>query len=479
MLDLLNDLLWSKVLIVALVGIGLFLTLRSSVVQLRYFGDMFKIFASASVRKEGQLSSFQALMLSVAGRVGAGNIAGVAVAIMLGGPGAVFWMWVVALLGMATSYFECSLAQLYKRRNADGTYRGGPAYYIQHGLGQRWMAVLFSVLLLVTFGFGFNALQSFTLASSMHDAFGVPTIASGVVLAAVMALIIFGGIKRIASMADVLVPIMALSYIGMALFVVFTNIAEVPATLALIVKSAFGLEEAFAGSVGAAILMGVKRGLFSNEAGLGSAPNVAAVAEVPHPASQGIVQSLSVFIDTILVCTSTALIILLSGVYQPGAEMAGVVMTQTALAALVGEWGRIFVSMALLLFVFTTLVYNYYLGENALGFFSQKPALVKVYRALVIALVMWGSVQDLSTVFAFADVTMGLLALVNLAALILLYKVGLRLMRDYDKQIDDGIAHPVLDRRDYADLDLDPSVWQQARETTPAAGADARAAARQ
>ena len=479
MLDLLNDLLWSKVLIVALVGIGLFLTLRSSVVQLRYFGDMFKIFASASVRKEGQLSSFQALMLSVAGRVGAGNIAGVAVAIMLGGPGAVFWMWVVALLGMATSYFECSLAQLYKRRNADGTYRGGPAYYIQHGLGQRWMAVLFSVLLLVTFGFGFNALQSFTLASSMQDAFGVPAFASGVVLAVVMALIIFGGIKRIASMADVLVPIMALSYIGMALFVVATNIAEVPATLALIVKSAFGLEEAFAGSVGAAILMGVKRGLFSNEAGLGSAPNVAAVAEVPHPASQGIVQSLSVFIDTILVCTSTALIILLSGVYQPGTEMAGVVMTQTALAALVGEWGRIFVSMALLLFVFTTLVYNYYLGENALGFFSQKPVLVKVYRALVIALVMWGSVQDLSTVFAFADVTMGLLALVNLIALVLLYKVGLRLMRDYDKQIDDGITHPVLDRRDYADLDLDPSVWQQTRETTPAAGIDARAAARQ
>ncbi len=478
MLDLLNDLLWSKVLIVTLVGLGLFFTLRSSVVQLRYFGDMFKIFASATKRKEGQLSSFQALMLSVAGRVGAGNIAGVAVAIMLGGPGAVFWMWVVALLGMATSYFECSLAQLYKRRNADGTYRGGPAYYIQHGLGQRWMAVLFSVLLLVTFGFGFNALQSFTVASSLQDAFGVPTIASGVVLAAIMALIVFGGIKRIASMADVLVPIMAVSYIGMALFVVGSNISEVPATLALIVKSAFGLEEAFAGSVGAAILMGVKRGLFSNEAGLGSAPNVAAVAEVPHPAAQGIVQSLSVFIDTILVCTSTALIILLSGVYQPGTEMAGVVLTQTALAALVGEWGRIFVSLALLLFVFTTLVYNYYLGENALGFFSQKPALVKVYRALVIALVLWGSVQDLSTVFAFADVTMGLLALVNLVALALLYKTVLRLMRDYDQQIDDGIEQPVLDRSQFADLDLDPAAWPQAAKATAANPAKAGAASR-
>jgi AGCS family alanine or glycine:cation symporter len=257
----------------------------------------------------------------------------------------------------------------------------------------------------------------------------------------------------------------------MALFVVGSNIGEVPATLALIVKSAFGLEEAFAGSVGAAILMGVKRGLFSNEAGLGSAPNVAAVAEVAHPAAQGIVQSLSVFIDTILVCTSTALIILLSGVYQPGTEMAGVVLTQTALAALVGEWGRIFVSTALLLFVFTTLVYNYYLGENALGFFSQKPALVKVYRALVIALVLWGSVQDLSTVFAFADVTMGLLALVNLVALVLLYKTGLRLMRDYDAQIKAGVEQPVFDRRQYADLDLDQAAWPLPPTTGPAASA--------
>ena len=407
MLDLLNDLLWSKVLIVALVGLGLYFSIRSRFVQFRYFGDMFRIFAEAFERQPGQLSSFQALMLSVAGRVGAGNIAGVAVAIMLGGPGAVFWMWLVALLGMATSYFECSLAQLYKRREADGTYRGGPAFYILHGLGQRWMAVVFSILLLVTFGFGFNAVQSYTVATSLHDTFGLPTYVSGLVLVAVIGLIIFGGIKRIASMADVLVPIMAFSYIGMALVVLGMNITEVPETLALIVRSAFGLEPAFAGGIGAAIIMGVKRGLFSNEAGLGSAPNVAAVAEVKHPAAQGIVQSLSVFIDTILVCTSTALIILLSGVYQPGSEMAGVVLTQTALAAEVGEWGRVFVSMALLLFVFTTLVYNYYLGENALSFFSKKRWLLQLYRVMVIALVLWGSMQDLSTVFGFADVTMG------------------------------------------------------------------------
>ena len=459
MLDLLNDLLWSKVLIVALVGLGLYFSIRSRFVQFRYFGNMFSIFAEAFQRKPGQLSSFQALMLSVAGRVGAGNIAGVAVAIMLGGPGAVFWMWLVALLGMATSYFECSLAQLFKRREPDGGYRGGPAFYIQHGLGLRWLAIVFSILLLVTFGFGFNAVQSYTVATSLHDTFGLPTHFSGLALVAVIGLIIFGGIKRIASMADVLVPIMAFSYIGMALVVIGMNVSEVPATLALIVKSAFGLEPAFAGGIGAAILMGVKRGLFSNEAGLGSAPNVAAVAEVKHPAAQGIVQSLSVFIDTLLVCTSTALIILLSGVYQPGMEEAGVVLTQTALAAEVGEWGRVFVSMALLLFVFTTLVYNYYLGENALGFFTSKRWMVQVYRVLVIALVLWGSMQDLSTVFGFADVTMGLLALVNLFAVFMLFKIGLRLMRDYDEQISAGVESPVLDAKKFADLDLDPSVW--------------------
>ena len=460
MLDLLNDFIWSKLLIVMLIGLGLYFTVASRFVQFRYFSSMFRIFGEAFKRQPGQLSSFQALMLSVAGRVGAGNIAGVSVAIMLGGPGAIFWMWVVALVGMATSYFECSLAQLYKRREPDGTYRGGPAFYIQHGLGQRWLGVVVSILLLVTFGFGFNAVQSFTVASSLHDTFGLPTIVSGLILTGVIGLIIFGGIKRIASMADVLVPIMAFSYIGMALVVIGMNLSEVPATFAMIFKAAFGLEPAFAGGIGAAIMMGVKRGLFSNEAGLGSAPNVAAVAEVKHPAAQGIVQALSVFIDTLLVCTSTALIILLSGVYQPGSEMAGVVLTQTALAAEVGEWGRVFVSVALLLFVFTTLIYNYYLGENALGFFTEKRTPVVIYRVLVIILVLWGSVQDLGTVFAFADVTMGLLAICNLIALALLFKVGLRLMRDYDAQIKAGVESPVFDPQKFADLDLDPKAWQ-------------------
>lgn len=459
MLDILNDLIWSKLLIVMLIGLGLYFTIASRFVQFRYFGSMFRIFSEAFQHQPGQLSSFQALMLSVAGRVGAGNIAGVSVAIMLGGPGAIFWMWMVALVGMATSYFECSLAQLYKRRESDGSYRGGPAFYIQHGLGQRWLGIVVSLLLLVTFGFGFNAVQSYTVASSLHDTFGVPTYISGLALVVVIGLIIFGGIQRIAKIADILVPSMAFAYIAMALFVIGGNIDQVAGVLTLIVKSAFGLEPAFAGGIGAAIIMGVKRGLFSNEAGLGSAPNVAAVAEVKHPVAQGIVQSLSVFIDTIVLCSCTALIILLSGVYQPGTEMAGVVLTQTAMAALVGEWGRVFVSIALLLFVFTTLIYNYYLGENALSFFTSKRWPVQTYRVLVVALVLWGSVQDLGTVFAFADVTMGLLAIANLIALALLFKVGLRLMRDYDKQIKAGVASPVFDPKDFADLDLDPAAW--------------------
>ncbi|MBE7374056.1 alanine/glycine:cation symporter family protein [Pseudomonas lopnurensis] len=460
MLDILNDLIWSKLLIVMLIGLGLYFTVASRFVQFRYFGSMFGIFGEAFKRQPGQLSSFQALMLSVAGRVGAGNIAGVSVAIMLGGPGAIFWMWVVALVGMATSYFECSLAQLYKRREADGGYRGGPAFYIEHGLGQRWLGIVVSLLLLVTFGFGFNAVQSYTVASSLHDTFGVPTFVSGLVLMAVIALIISGGIKRIATFADVLVPAMAFSYIAMAIFVIGSNAGQIPDAFGMILRGAFGLEPAFAGGIGAAIIMGVKRGLFSNEAGLGSAPNVAAVAEVKHPVAQGIVQSLSVFIDTIVLCSCTALIILLSGVYQPGGEeVAGVVLTQSAVAAVVGEWGRVFVSLALLLFVFTTLIYNYYLGENALGFFTAKRWPVLLYRLLVIALVMWGSIQDLGTVFGFADVTMGLLAICNLIALALLFKVGLRLMRDYDSQRKAGVESPVFDPAQFADLDLDPAVW--------------------
>jgi AGCS family alanine or glycine:cation symporter len=459
----LNDLLWGKVLVSVLILVGLTLTVASRFVQVRYFLRMFRILGQAFHHERGHLSSFQALALSVAGRVGAGNIAGVAVAITLGGPGAIFWMWVVGLLGMATSFFECSLAQLFKRAEPDGTYRGGPAYYIERGLRLRWLAGIYSVLLLVTFGLAFIALQSFTASSSLADSFGVPVHATGAALTALLGLIIFGGIRRIAAVTEYLVPIMAIGYLLVALAVLALNIAELPGALALIVKSAFGLEEAAGGAIGAALMQGVKRGLFSNEAGLGSAPNVAAVAWVRHPGSQGIVQAFSVFIDTLIMCTCTASIIILSSLYEPGMlQVDGVVLTQAALADHVGDWGRSFVSVALMLFAFSSILYNYYLGENALNFFSEENrTLFNGFRCAVLVLVFWGSIQDLGTVFAFADLAMGLLAICNLAALALLLKIGMRILRDFDDQVGRGIDEPVMHARRFEDLDIDRRAWEQ------------------
>jgi len=461
MLTFLNDLLWGKVLIVALVVIGLLFTIRSRFVQFRYFFHMFTMLQGSFKTEEGQLSSFQALALSVAGRVGAGNIAGVAVAISLGGPGAIFWMWLIALIGMATSFFECTLAQVFKHTQPDGTYRGGPAYYMEKALGQRWVGSVFSLLLLVTFGFGFNAVQSYTVATSVQDSFGVPTNITGVILMVILGLVIFGGVKRIAQIAEFIVPGMAGGYFLMALYVLITNITELPEVISLIVGSAFGLVPAIAGGIGVAIVYGVKRGLFSNEAGLGSAPNVAAVAYVKHPVNQGIIQSFSVFIDTIILCTCTAAVILLSEVYKPGEEVQGILLTQSAMAEHVGGWGRAFITIALVLFAFTSIIYNYYLGENSLTFFSEgNQMIVTVFRVLTLVLIIWGAVQDLSTVFGFADLTMGLLALVNIYALFRLANLGLRVMRDFDEQIKQGIAEPIFQADKFPDVNLDRQTWE-------------------
>lgn len=461
MLAMLNDLLWGKVLIFVLIPLGLWFTIASGAVQFRYFGHMFAIMGQAFKHEQGRLSSFQALTLSVAGRVGGGNIVGVAVAISLGGPGAIFWMWMVGLIGMATSFFECSLAQLYKRQDSEGVFRGGPAYYIEHGLGQRWLAVLFSILLLVTFGLAFVALQSYVVAGSMRDSIGLPSWASGLLLVTMLGGIVFGGIKRIASVTEWLVPIMGISYLLVALIVIGLNFSRVPEMITLIIQNAFGYGPALGGGVGAAIILGIKRGLFSNEAGLGSAPNVAAVAWVPHPGAQGVVQAFSVFIDTLLMCTCTAVIILLAGL---GGDVSNpVALTQDALASHVGEWGRIFVSIALLLFAFSSIMYNYYLGENSINYLGgDSKKQVIVFRALVLGLVFWGSVQDLGTVFAFADLTMGLLALVNLVAITLLWPVARRLLKDYDSKRREVGGEPVLNPDDFNDLDIDPQAWPAA-----------------
>lgn len=457
---------WGWALIPFLVVLGVFFTIASGFVQFRFFGRMFQVlFPGGQPSGEGHVSSREALFVSVGGRVGGGNIAGVAVAITLGGPGAVFWMWAIALVGMATSLIECSLAQLYKRTDEDGTYRGGPAQYILHGLGReyKWLAIIYAVSLIAAFALGFNAFQGNTVAGAVQESFGLDRIWTGGALAIVTGFVVYGGIKRIAHVADVVVPIMAIGYIGMALLIIAINITEIPAVFIMIVKNAFGLEEAVGGGMGAAVAQGLRRGLFSNEAGLGSAPNVAAVAQVRHPVSQGIVQSLSVFIDTIIICSCTAFVILLGDVYVAGAAgIDGVVLTQKSMVSHVGEWSQYFLAVAIMLFAFSSIIYNYYLGENALMVFTEHPVSRHVLRILIVGLVFLGSsAPGATSVFFFSDPMMGILALVNLLAIIMLFPIGMRMVNDYRAQLKEGKEHPVFDPEKFSDLDIDASAWKQ------------------
>lgn len=465
-----GDATWGWALIPFLVVLGGAFTLISGFVQLRFFGRMWGVLFDGGDHKGG-VSSREALLVSVGGRVGGGNIAGVAVAITLGGPGAVFWMWVVALIGMATSLFECALAQLYKRGEPDGTFRGGPAQYIIHGLGAHfnWLAILYAICLLASFGLGFSAFQGNTVAVAAQDSLGLDPILVGAGLALITLAIVFGGIKRIARVSDVIVPIMAIGYIVLALAVIVLNITEVPAALWSIVANAVGLEEAVGGGVGAAVAQGMRRGLFSNEAGLGSAPNVAAAAAVPHPISQGIVQSLSVFIDTMIICTCTAMVILLGDVYVPGAtDVDGVALTQQSLADHLGVWAQYFLTGAVLLFAFSSIIYNYYLGETALTVLWDN-GIARVLLRLAVPLVVFlgAAAPGATAVFFFSDPLMGLLALVNLLALTMLFPVGLRLLNDYRRQLRAGAVEPVLEIEDYADLDIDRAAWAVSARTRP------------
>ena len=463
-----GDLTWGWALIPILVVLGVFITLLTGFVQLRYFKRMFRVLSSSNQSGDpNAISARAALLVSVGGRVGGGNIAGVAVAITLGGPGAVFWMWMVALLGMATSLVECSLAQLYKRREEDGTFRGGPAYSIIHGLGTdfRWLAVLYALCLIAAFGLGFNAFQGNTVAGAAEESLGISRLWSGLGLTIVAGFIVFGGIHRIAKAADVVVPVMATAYLLMAIVVIVLHAAELPGVLASIVRNAFGFEQAVGGGMGAALAQGLRRGLFSNEAGLGSAPNVAATADVRHPISQGITQSFSVFIDTMVICTCTAFIILLGNVYQPGAEnIDGVVLTQLSLASHLGDWTQYFLTFILLLFAFSSIIYNYYLGENALAFMTEKPSAVHVLRIVIVAIVFVGAVAPGATaVFNFSDPMMGILAVVNLLAMMMLFPIALRLINDFRAQLAAGIRRPIFDPKKFPDLDTDETAWPDAR----------------
>jgi AGCS family alanine or glycine:cation symporter len=458
LINLMNDLLWGSILVYLLVGVGIYFTVRLGFIQFRHFGHMFSVLKNSRKADSAGISSFQALCTSLAARVGTGNMAGVAVALTAGGPGAIFWMWLIAMLGMATSFAESTLAQLYKTRDNDGNYRGGPAYYMEKGLGMRWMGVLFSIFLIIAFGLVFNAVQANAIASAMNTAFDFERSYTGVAIVVISAFVIFGGIRKIARTAEIIVPIMALAYLAIALFIMFANIEKVPEVLALIFKSAFGLQEAAAGGLGYAIaqamINGIKRGLFSNEAGMGSAPNAAASATPypPHPASQGYVQMLGVFMDTIVICSATVAIILMSGEYVPHGEVTGIELTQRALTAQVGSWGGIFVAVAIFFFAFTSIIANYSYAETNLIFLehNNKKGLV-LFRIIVLGMVMFGSLATLPTVWALADVSMGLMAIVNLVAIILLSGIVIKLAKDYNRQLDAGKV-PTFDANDFPEL---------------------------
>lgn len=470
-IDFLNTVFWGYVLIYGLLAVGVYFTFRLGFQQVLRFGEMFRVIVSAPSTDKRGISPFQALCTSLASRVGTGNIAGVAVALSLGGPGAIFWMWVVAFLGMATAFAESSLAQLYKVNDPDnaesGVYRGGPAFYIARGLGLPWLGAIFSVCLILSFGLVFNAVQANSIADAMEGAFGLPKIATGLVLAVLTAVVIFGGIRQIASVAQYIVPFMAGAYLIVALLVVVLNITEVPGMLGNIVMNAFGLVEAaggVAGGITAAMLNGVKRGLFSNEAGMGSAPNIAAAARpMPHhPAAQGFVQALGVFIDTILICTCTAMLILLSGIYTPGGELTGTQLTQAALAEHIGGIGPVFVAIAIFFFAFTSIIGNYAYSEMAMSFLGvgQKGPLTGL-RVIVVLMVIWGALQAVATVFNLADASMGLMAAINLIAILALSGTVVALSRSYFAQRAQG-KEPQFHLADHPDLarGVDPEIWR-------------------
>lgn len=457
-----NMILWNHVLVYGLLAVGIYFTIRLGFLQIFHFPEFFRSVLRAPKQDAGGITPFQALCTSLASRVGTGNIAGVAVALYLGGPGAIFWMWIVAFVGMATAYAESTLAQLYKIRDEGGQFRGGPAFYIANGLKAPWAAVIFSICLIIAFGLVFNAVQANAIADAMNGSFGTSKIAVGVVIALLAGIVIFGGIRQIARVAELVVPFMAALYLGMALYVLLANITEVPSLIALIVKSAFGIEAA-AGGITGALMNGVKRGLFSNEAGMGSAPNIAAVAtpNPHHPSSQGFVQALGVFIDTIMICTATAIMILLSNKLIPGSGLTGTLLTQEAMTTHIGWFGRYFISVAIFFFAFTSIIGNYAYAENAMTYLGAgNKAGLTTLRLGTLLMVIWGAYESILTVFDAADAAMGLMATINLIAIALLSGTVVKITKDYFDQKKHGIPHFSL--KDYPELKgkVDAKIWE-------------------
>lgn len=464
--DFLNSILWGYVLVYGLLAVGVFFTIRLGFLQFLHFNEMIRAIRGSRESDVHGISPFQALCTSLASRVGTGNLAGVAVALYLGGAGAIFWMWMVALVGMATGYAESTLAQLYKVRDGKGQYRGGPSVYISKGLNAPWAAVIFAICLILSFGLVFNAVQANSIADAMLGAFGIPKLWMGIATAVFAGIVIFGGLRSIVRFAELVVPLMAGLYVLLALGIMAWNITEVPGVLVAIVKSAFGLEEAVGGATGsitAAMLNGIKRGLFSNEAGMGSAPNIAATATPAphHPSSQGLVQAFGVFVDTIVICTATAVVILLSGVMGPESELTGTQLTQAAMEAHIGEAGSYFIAIAILFFAFTSIVANYTYAENAVVYLGGGNTLgIGLLRCAALAMVVWGGYEAVVTVFNTADASMGLMATINLIAIVLLSGTVVKLTRDYLNQRKVGEV-PHFHSKDYPELHkkIDSNIW--------------------
>ncbi|HGJ5883145.1 alanine/glycine:cation symporter family protein [Arsenophonus sp.] len=468
LIDNFNNILWSGILIYLLLGVGIYFTLGTGLIQFRHFEHMFTVLKNSNKSDSSGISSFQALCTSLAARVGTGNLTGVAIALTAGGPGAIFWMWLVALIGMATSFAESTLAQLYKTKDDQGNYRGGPAYYMEKGLKMRWMGVLFSIFLIIAFGLVFNSVQANSIAQATAVAFGFNPLYVGIVLAIICGIIIFGGLRSIARVAEFVVPIMAIAYLILAFWVMSNNIERLPDVFLLIIKHAFGLQEAVGGVVGygvaQAMTQGIQRGLFSNEAGMGSAPNAAAAASPypPHPASQGYVQMLGVFMDTLVICSATAIIIISSGALDSAdATISGIELTQRALSSAVGDWGAIFIAIAIFFFAFTSIIANYAYAESNMVFLENNhPAGLYILRLATLGMVIFGSMAEMPLVWKLADLSMGLMALTNLIAILMLSGIAFKLTKDYNQQRKAGKL-PTFDIDAYPEIkkQVEDGIW--------------------
>lgn len=454
-----NDFLWTYILIGMLIVIGLYFTFKTNFVQFGNIKEMFRLLTDGAKKDKDKtsVSSFQAFCISTASRVGTGNLAGIATAISIGGPGAIFWMWIIALIGSASSFIESTLAQIYKQKDGDN-FIGGPAYYMEKGLKKRWMGVIFAILITIAFGLVFNSVQANTIALSLNNSFGFNKVIIGIIITTLTLVIIFGGVNRIAKVSSVIVPVMAIAYIIVALFIVFKNISVLPQVFKMIFENAFGINQLIGGGIGAALMQGIKRGLFSNEAGMGSAPNAAATATVSHPVKQGFIQTLGVFTDTLIICTCTAFIILLADVPLDG-SVKGIELTQLALSSQVGAWGGIFISICILLFAFSSIIGNYYYGETNINFITNKKIYILMYRVSVGLMLFFGSLVNMDIVWNLADVFMGLMAIINLIAIMLLSKIAFKALENYRYQKRNGIKEPIFDSSYISELQDDITEW--------------------